>query len=222
MTIRKILDDVKSQRKKKVILDTDAFNEIDDQYAIAYCYFAEGIELLSVNAAHFIHNPEKDSRETGMLQSYEEIKKVLSLCDPEHKVPVYKGCFDTFDGSSAIPESEAVDNIIKTARESDEIIYVLAIGTITNVTAALMKAPDIKEKICVVWIALNEFHLPDPVEYNLDQDYKAGQLLLDSRVPLAVVPACWVTSVLRSDFENTLRLKGANPSKNLTRDLLQH
>ena len=34
--IEEILFDLKSDRKKKVILDTDAYNEIDDQFAIAY------------------------------------------------------------------------------------------------------------------------------------------------------------------------------------------
>ncbi|MBS5726136.1 MAG: hypothetical protein KHW59_10245, partial [Clostridiales bacterium] len=34
MTIEQILADIKSGRRKKVILDTDAYNEIDDQYAI--------------------------------------------------------------------------------------------------------------------------------------------------------------------------------------------
>ena len=45
MTIEQFLADIKSGRTKKVILDTDAFNEIDDQYAIAYCYLADSIDL---------------------------------------------------------------------------------------------------------------------------------------------------------------------------------
>ena len=37
ISVEEILSDIRSDRTKKVILDTDTFNEIDDQYALAYC-----------------------------------------------------------------------------------------------------------------------------------------------------------------------------------------
>ena len=209
MTLQEIIKDLQGPRKKKVVLDTDAFNEIDDQYAIAYCYLSERIDLLSVHAALFVHNPD-DSTEKGMLQSYEEAKKVLSLTDPDYKTPVLKGCTETIDKTGAFVESEATDRLIEIARESDEIIYVLAIGTGTNVASSLMKDPSIKDKICVIWLACNQLHVNTPIDYNLEQDYKAGQILFDSGVPLMIVPGCWVTSVLRSDIDNTRALLGSN------------
>lgn len=209
MTLQEIIADINSPRKKKVVLDTDAFNEIDDQYAIAYCYLSERIDLLSVHAALFVHNAG-DSTEEGMLKSFEEAKKVLSLTDPDYKTPVLKGCTETIDKTGAFVESEATDRLIEIAHESDEIIYVLAIGTGTNVASSLMKDPSIKDKICVIWLACNQLHVNTPIDYNLEQDYKAGQILFDSGVPLMIVPGCWVTSVLRSDIENTRALLGSN------------
>lgn len=210
MTLNEIIADLNSPRKKKVVLDTDAFNEIDDQYAIAYCYLSERIELLSVHAALFVHN-EGDSTEEGMLQSYEEIKKVLSLTDAEYKTPVLKGCPETIDKTGSWVDSEATRRLIEIAHESDEIVYVLAIGTGTNVASSLLLDPSIKDKICVIWLACSQLHVYTPVDYNLEQDYKAGQVLFDSGVPLMIVPGCWVTSVLRSDIENTRALLGYNP-----------
>lgn len=209
MTIHEILADLKSDRKKKIVLDTDAFNEIDDQYAIAYCYLSEKMELLAIHAAPFMHE-RCDSMAKGMEQSYEEILKVMSLTDPDYSTPVLRGSTTTVHASGAAVESEAADNLIKLAHESDEIIYVLAIGAITNVVSAIMKDPTIKEKICVVWLGCNQLHVSDPVEYNLEQDYKGGQYLLDCGVPLVIVPAGWVTSALRSDIENARLLRGAN------------
>ncbi len=210
MTIRDILADIKSDRKKKIVLDTDAFNEIDDQYAIAYCYLSDKMELMAVHAAPFMHE-RCNSMALGMEQSYNEILKVLSLVDPDYKTPVMRGSTTTVDATGAPVESEAVDNLIRLAHESDEIIYVLAIGTITNITSAIMKDPSIKDKICVVWLACNQLHLVDqPVEYNLEQDYNAGRIILNSGVPLLLCPAGWVTSVLRSDINNTLDLRGHN------------
>lgn len=209
MDIRALLQDIKCKRNKKVILDTDAFNEIDDQYVIAYCALCDSLRLHSVNAAHFAHN-EGDSRKEGMEKSYDEIIKVLSLCKEDHGIPVFKGCYETFDSSDTTPESEAVDNIVRTCLESEETVYVLTIGAATNVAAALVKEPKIKEKICVVWLALAQLSVEDPVDYNFEQDFRAGEILLESRVPLVIVPAAWVTSVLRSDIENTRTLYGYN------------
>lgn len=210
MTLNEIIADLNSPRKKKVVLDTDAFNEIDDQYAIAYCYLSERIDLLSVHAALFVHNAG-DSTEKGMLQSYEEIKKVLSLTDSEYKTPVLKGCAETIDKTGKWVDSEATRRLIEIAHESDEIVYVLAIGTGTNVASSLLLDPSIKDKICVIWLACSQLHVYTPVDYNLEQDYKAGQIIFDSGVPLIIVPGCWVTSVLRSDIENTRALLGYNP-----------
>ena len=210
MTLNEIIADLNSPRKKKVVLDTDAYNEIDDQYAIAYCYLSERIDLLSVHAALFVHN-EGDSTEAGMLQSYEEAKKVLSLTDAEYKTPVLKGCPETIDKTGSWVDSEATRRLIEIAHESDEIVYVLAIGTGTNVASSLLLDPSIKDKICVIWLACSQLHVYTPVDYNLEQDYKAGQVLFDSGVPLIIVPGCWVTSVLRSDIENTRALLGYNP-----------
>ena len=78
MNVREILADIKSPRKKKIILDTDTFNEIDDQYALAYCYVADSMDLLAVTAAPF-YNDKSINHEDGMIKSYNEIKRVLSL-----------------------------------------------------------------------------------------------------------------------------------------------
>lgn len=210
MDIREILEDIKSNRKKKVILDTDAYNEIDDQFAIAYFYLSQKVELLAVNAVHYMHD-RCTSMELGMKQSYDEIVKVLSLTDPHYKTPVYRGSTTSIDMAGAAVESEAADAIIEIARESKEIVYVVAIGAITNVASAIMKAPDIKEKICVLWVGCRPLALKCPVEYNLEQDYKAGQLVFDSGVPLIIVPDANVTQTLRSPIDCVAKLKGANP-----------
>lgn len=210
MNIREILDDIKSTRKKKVILDTDAFNEIDDQFAIAYLYLAPSVELLAVNAVHYMHD-RCNSKELGMNRSYDEIIKVLSLTDPHYTIPVSRGSINTVDETGTYVESDAANTIINIARESDEIVYVVAIGALTNVASALLKAPDIKDKICVLFVGCRPLALNCPVEYNVEQDYKAAQALFESGAPLIIVPDAGVTSTLRSPIDCTAEIKGANP-----------
>ena len=210
MTIREIFEDIKSDRKKKVILDTDAYNEIDDQFAIAYFYYSQKVDLLCVCAEHYMHD-RCNSMEVGMNRSYDEIVKVLSLCDPHYTVKARRGSVNTVTATGCAVESDAADEIIRIARESDEIVYVVAIGALTNVTSAIMKAPDIKDRICVLFVGCRPLFIGCPVEYNVEQDYKAAQNLFESGVPLIIVPDVNVTQKLRSPIDCVSELKGANP-----------
>ena len=70
------------QETVDVVLDTDAFNEIDDQYAI--CYLVKNAEKLRVKgicAAPFT-KPHAPDPKVGMEQSYEEIRKLLRFLHP--------------------------------------------------------------------------------------------------------------------------------------------
>jgi len=210
MTTKEMLADIKSGRKKKVILDTDAFNEIDDQYAIAYCYLADSIDLVSVNAAPFSHNTEIESFENGMLNSYKEIKKVLSLLNPNYDTPVYEGARTTIEVSGAPVDCPAARNIINTVKASEEPIYVLGIGACTNIASALLIDPSIKDNMGVIWLGGNWLKGGDLGEFNLVQDYTAGQYLMNSTVPLLLCPAWCVVSELTSNIGLTRELKGHN------------
>ena len=117
MTLQEILADIKSPRKKKVILDTDTFNEVDDQFAVAYAYLSDKIDLLAVNAAPF-HNEKCSSFAEGMELSYQEIHKILALTDPDYKTPVFRGSCERITDTKTYVESPACDNIIKTVHES--------------------------------------------------------------------------------------------------------
>ena len=62
-----------------VILDTDAFNEIDDQFAIAYMLRSkEKLNVKGICAAPF-YNSNSDSPKDGMEKSFNEINKLLDL-----------------------------------------------------------------------------------------------------------------------------------------------
>ena len=60
-----------------IILDTDTYNEIDDQYALAYAMLSKKkINLLSVNAAPF-DNSRSSGPADGMEKSYNEIFNII-------------------------------------------------------------------------------------------------------------------------------------------------
>ncbi len=189
MNIYEVLEDIKSDRKKKIILDSDTYNEMDDQYAIAYALGCDKIDVIGLTAAPF-KNGRSTSFADGMEKSYGEIFRVLDVTNKTGTCEVLRGADDSI---SRQPGFAPVDNpasryIIKMAKESDEIIYVLGTGMCTNITSAILLDPSIKENICVIWLGTNARNVRDVGEFNLNQDYRAGQLLLNSGVPLVIVP----------------------------------
>ena len=66
-----------------VVLDTDAYNEIDDQFALSYALRSpDKINLCAIYAAPF-HNTRSSGPKEGMERSYEEILKLLTLAGRE-------------------------------------------------------------------------------------------------------------------------------------------
>lgn len=67
--------------KIDAVLDTDTYNEIDDQFALAYMLASEDkIRLKAIYAAPFF-NDNSSSPADGMEKSYQEIHKILDLAE---------------------------------------------------------------------------------------------------------------------------------------------
>lgn len=208
--IEEILFDLKSDRKKKVILDTDAYNEIDDQFAIAYTVLSEKtLDVLGITAAPFL-NYRCTSPEDGMLKSYEEIKKVIALTNSQKEVPVKRGARNFLVDEKTYSDSEAVDFIIEKALESDERIYVMGIGALTNIASALLKNPAIKDKVVIVWIGTHAPKTNLVEDFNMQQDFAASRVLFDSEAPVVLLPVLGCISeafVYRDELEEEMQNK---------------
>ena len=78
---RKCLEPV--GRTVDAVLDTDTYNEIDDQFALAYMVRSyDRIHVQAIYAAPFF-NANSSSPADGMEKSYREILKLLSLMKEE-------------------------------------------------------------------------------------------------------------------------------------------
>ncbi len=206
-----VLQDIKSRGIKSIILDTDTFNEIDDQFALAYAMLSpERIRLLSVNAAPFL-NSRSSSPADGMMKSYNEIKRVMNLVDPKAEIPYYKGSERFLTDKKAPVESEAADNIINTVMNSNERIYIVAIGAITNVASAIIKCPEIVNRTTVIWLGGHALTYKDTKEFNLYQDVMSAQVVFDSGIPLVQIPCAGMcTEFITTIPELEYYLRGKN------------
>ena len=198
MTLNKFKELINSDKKHKIILDTDAYNEVDDQFCIAYCMLAKNkIDLLSINAAPFL-NDRSTSAGDGMEKSYNEIFKVMKFVDENANIPVYRGSTTFLKDKKTPVESDAADNIINTVMNSEDPVIIVAIGAITNVASALIKCPELAKKTAVVWLGGNATHMWYNSEFNLRQDIPAAQVVFDSGIPFLQVPCAGVCTEFRT------------------------
>lgn len=206
-----ILQDIKSPTVKNIILDTDTYNEIDDQFALAYAMLSpERVKLLSVNAAPFL-NSRSTSAADGMMKSYNEIQRIMHLVDPNANIPYYKGSESFLADKKTPVESEAAENIINTVMNSDERIYIVAIGAITNVASAIIKCPEMAKKAVVIWLGGHALTYKDTKEFNLYQDVMSAQAVFDSGVPLIQIPCAGMcTEFVTTIPELEYYLRGKN------------
>jgi inosine-uridine nucleoside N-ribohydrolase len=192
-----------------VILDTDTYNEIDDQFALVYALLSkERLNLQAVYAAPF-HNKRSSGPGDGMEKSYEEIQRILELMALQGKGLEHRGSKAWLPDAATSVASDARDDLIARARaRSGQPLYVVAIGAITNVAAALVAAPDIRDRIVVVWLAGHPLYWPDTAEFNMKGDVNASRIILDSGVPLVLFPCRLVAEMIRTTTAELRHMTG--------------
>jgi len=194
----------------RIVLDTDAKNEIDDQFAITYALSSSEVIVEAINAAPFTKAGYPDPA-SGMDASYQEILIVLDKMDLS-EIPVFRGSRNVLKNTETPVRSDAAENILRLAMEQrKEPLYVVAIGAATNVASAILLNPEIMERIVVVWLGSHPTYWDTPREFNLQNDPIAAMVLFESGVPLVHVPCKNVAEHLRTvpaEVEEYVRGRG--------------
>ncbi len=178
-----------------IVIDTDTFNEVDDQFALVYALKSkERVNIKAVYAAPF-YNDKSSSPADGMEKSYKEILHIYAMMKEDPAGLVFRGS-KTYLPEEGFVESDAARDLVDKAltRKEDDPLYVVALGAITNVASAIRMCPEIVKKIVVIWLGGNAFYWPDVNEFNLRQDVNGARVLFDSGVPLMLLPCMGVVS----------------------------
>ncbi len=228
----------------RVIIDTDAANEIDDQFAVAWALLSpDRLNLEGVTAVPFSFGHHRDAiiksvgllREGGSLDdesvgslrgwaeriiaadrdaediefvdpdegaelSYQEILRVFDKCRISSDDKAFRGSPGYLTSFDEPIRSPATDFIIERARaESQEPLYVCAMGAVTNIASALLLAPDIVRNMVVIWTSAYPSYTPhcNRPSLNLVQDPLASSLIFDSGVPHVYLPGYHVGAQLK-------------------------
>ena len=200
------------REKADVVLDTDAYNEIDDQFAISYALKAQDkLDVKALYAAPFF-NERSSGPADGMERSYGEIQKLLRLSGFEK--PVFRGSARYLPDETTAVQSDAAADLCRRAMgyTPEKPLYVVAIGAITNVASALLTEPRIADRIVVVWLGGNGLEWHTNREFNCMQDIAAARVVFASGAPLVMLPCQGVVSAFTTTGpELTHWLKGRNP-----------
>ena len=205
------------ENKVRMVFDTDTYNEIDDQFALSYALLSEDkVKVEAVYAAPFL-NDRSSVQGDGMEKSYEEILRLFKLLKKSPDGLVFRGSTDYLKDVKNPVRSEAALDLVQKALKStpEDPLYVVTVGCITNIASAILIEPQIIKNIVVVWLGGNSLDWPTQMEFNLQQDVLAAQVVLNSGVPLVITPCMPVVSHFHTTIpELGYYLKGKNELSN--------
>lgn len=177
---------------KRVIIDTDTKNEVDDQFAVLHALMTPMFDIRGIIATHFGH----DRIENSLEASYEELIKVLDYSGFLNKVKAVKGAKtylkhinSGFLSEISFEETEGSRLIVEEAHacEIGQKLYIGVLGPLTNVATAISLHPEIEEKLIVVWNG-GGLYPEGGLEFNLVNDIVAANILMESKVEIWQVP----------------------------------
>ena len=177
--------DFPAAAKQRVIVNTDAKNEADDQYAIVHAVLTPSFDLHGIIPAHY--GTRKTA--TSMQESHDETVKLLRLMGLEGDVHVADGASGAIADESTPVDSPGAQLIIAEAMQDDpKPLYIAFYGPLTDMASALLLEPRIAERnVRVIWIGGGPWPSGGG-EYNLSNDIHAANVVMKSRVELWQVP----------------------------------
>ena len=96
--------DLPSEKRTRVIVNADAKNEADDQYAIVHALLTPSFELHGIIPAHF----GTRRSESSVQESRDEVTHLLQLMDWEGRVQIEDGAPHALpDDSTPVPSPGA-------------------------------------------------------------------------------------------------------------------
>lgn len=168
----------------RVITNTDAKNEADDQFAIVHALLSPKFDNIGFIAAHYGTRKASDSLE----RSHAELQRIFKLMGIQKDGVLFRGAATALPDEATPVPSAGAELIIAEARKDDERpLYVTFMGPLTDMASALLMAPDIKDRLTVIWIGGGAYPHGGP-EYNLYNDIAAANVVFGSGVKLWQVP----------------------------------
>jgi len=182
---------MRPETRRRVIIDTDAKNEADDQFAIVHALLSPSLDVRGLIAAHF----GGSRSERSMEESREEIDLLLELTCLERQVTVANGAPTGISDEQTARDSEGAQLIIAESKlaSAQEPLFVGFLGPLTDMASAILLDPAILDReVVVIWIGgvgYGGVESYPGVEFNLRNDIAAANVVFDSGITVWQVPS---------------------------------
>jgi len=175
---------VPSEKVVRVITNTDAKNEADDQFAVVQALLSPKFDNVGMIAAHYGIGRDVDS----MQKSFVELETIFSKMGFSTAGMLYHGAERPMKAKTEILNSEGSDLIIEEAMKDDSRpLFVLFLGPLTDLAAAYLAEPRIAGRLTAIWIGGGTY--PNGgIEFNLGNDINAANVVFSSPIEVWQVP----------------------------------
>jgi inosine-uridine nucleoside N-ribohydrolase len=204
---------VATTSRRRVIINTDAKNEADDQYAIVHALLSPTLDIRGIVPAHF--GTERSS--TSMAESRAEVDLLLDLMDLTGSVTIADGAPGAIPDETTPAPSAGADLIVAESKlaSKDDPLFVAFLGPLTDMATAVLIDPDIVSRpVVVVWIGGMGYDVDwnyPALEFNLRNDIAAANVVYGSGLTVWQVPATVYSMVSVGYAELEERIGGTSP-----------
>lgn len=175
---------VPQEKQVRLITNTDAKNEADDQFAVVQALLSPKIDNVGLIAAHF----GTDRAADAMEQSYRELETVLDKMGFDKQGMLYRGAPHALPDKNTPVPSEGAELIVREAMKEDaRKLFVIFLGPLTDLASAYLMEPRIAGRLTAIWIGGGVYPSGSP-EFNLGNDVHAANVVFGSAIELWQVP----------------------------------
>jgi inosine-uridine nucleoside N-ribohydrolase len=172
------------ETKTDIIICTDCGVEIDDQWMILHLLRVNGFRVVAIFSSHcgdydYLPSPQAEA-------SMRAIRELLDVSGNE-EVPVFVGSSRPLETRHSIIQ-ETANRIFELVRDysSERRMTVVLSGPATDIGSALVKHPEIEDKIEIVATAFQSRE--KGMSFNVGNDIPAWQVILERDVPIVICP----------------------------------
>ena len=197
-----------AQSRTPVLLSTDVGNEIDDQWAITYLLTNPDFDVQGIISAHAPSLPDPSAHATYQVLVDVVERRLGMLVHP----PLLEGSSLPLANSKTPRPSDGLTFLLRTANRysKDNRLTVLTIGAATDVASALLSEPGIADRINVVAMGFKDLSQDGGKEYNVQNDPRAWQIILNSHVPVVIGSGDVCREHLALSYERAATLIGTH------------
>ena len=187
-----------SDKSIRVIIDTDCYNECDDQFCVAHALMTPKFDIKAIIAAQF---GGVYGRKGTEQESYDEIVNIVHLMGLDGQVNILHGSDDQIVDREHYTVSEGAEFIVREAMSDDpRPLFVATLGAVTNLATAILMKPEIVDRMTVVAI-IGSPYPKGGFEFNQNNDMKAAEILYTAGAKLWQVPSNVYTTMKFSYYE---------------------